>query len=198
MHNQRGASQGPGRLAGEERPADALSVLEKLSAEPRFWALARARTADIQYAEGKMADAFRTVDEVVAKQPEQARARVEQRLQKTPKNSAVRALAGRVWAATGDTAKGEPPTKEQRIPSIHSSRNPPCRLSHRDHPEVRNSAWPVNASSHSPANPGSSAAASWSAPECGTRGESSEGGVCRHCLAPGSLPLLSHGAIMRL
>jgi Flp pilus assembly protein TadD len=36
-----------------------------------------------------------------------ARARVEQRLQKTPDSSAVLALAGRTWAATGDMAKGE-------------------------------------------------------------------------------------------
>ena len=39
--------------------------------------------------------------------PQQARARLEQRLQKTPNDSAVLALAGRTWAATGDTAKGE-------------------------------------------------------------------------------------------
>ena len=41
------------------------------------------------------------------KQPAKARARVEQRLQKTPNASAVLALAGRTWAATGDAAKGE-------------------------------------------------------------------------------------------
>ena len=42
-----------------------------------------------------------------AKSPERARARIEQRLQRAPKDSAVLALAGRTWAATGDTAKGE-------------------------------------------------------------------------------------------
>ena len=36
------------------------------------------------------------------KKPADARARVEQRLQKTPNNSAVLALAGRTWAASGD------------------------------------------------------------------------------------------------
>jgi len=41
------------------------------------------------------------------KQPERARTRVEQRLQETPDESAVLALAGRTWAATGDKAKGE-------------------------------------------------------------------------------------------
>jgi tetratricopeptide (TPR) repeat protein len=41
------------------------------------------------------------------KKPEKARARVEQRLQKTPNDSAVLALAGRTWAATGDRAMGE-------------------------------------------------------------------------------------------
>jgi tetratricopeptide (TPR) repeat protein len=42
-----------------------------------------------------------------AKAPERARARIEQRLQKAPKDTAVLALAGRTWAATGDMAKGE-------------------------------------------------------------------------------------------
>ena len=41
------------------------------------------------------------------KTPERARARIEQRLKKTPNDSAVLALAGRTWAATGDIAKGE-------------------------------------------------------------------------------------------
>ncbi len=58
------------------RPADATAVLEKLSAAPRYWALARAKIADIQYAEGKTADAFRTADEVIKKQPALAPARV--------------------------------------------------------------------------------------------------------------------------
>jgi tetratricopeptide (TPR) repeat protein len=41
------------------------------------------------------------------KEPGRARARIEQRLQKTPSASSVLALAGRTWAATGDAAKGE-------------------------------------------------------------------------------------------
>jgi Tfp pilus assembly protein PilF len=41
------------------------------------------------------------------KKPEQARARVEQRLAKTPDNSAVLAVAGRTWAATGDLARAQ-------------------------------------------------------------------------------------------
>jgi tetratricopeptide (TPR) repeat protein len=61
---------------GLKRPADASAVLEKLSAGPQYWALARAKIADIQYAEGKAADAFRTVDEVVAKHPTLVGARV--------------------------------------------------------------------------------------------------------------------------
>jgi tetratricopeptide (TPR) repeat protein len=59
-----------------KRPADALGVLEKLSADPRFWAPARAKIGDIQFAQGKKADAFKTVDEVVAKKPTAAHARV--------------------------------------------------------------------------------------------------------------------------
>jgi len=62
--------------AAMKRPADAMGVLEKLSAEQPYWALARTKIADIQYAQGKAADAFRTVDEVVAKQPALAPARV--------------------------------------------------------------------------------------------------------------------------
>ena len=54
---------------GIKRPAEAVSVLEKLGADPRFWAVARAKIAGIQYTEGKSADALRTVDEVIAKRP---------------------------------------------------------------------------------------------------------------------------------
>lgn len=61
---------------GLKRPADALNVLEKLSAEAGYWALARAKIAEIQHAEGRTADAFRSVDEVVAKQPGLAPAHV--------------------------------------------------------------------------------------------------------------------------
>ncbi len=45
--------------------------------------------------------------DLAEKKTAEARARVEQRLQKTPDNSTVLALAGRTWAATGDLAKGE-------------------------------------------------------------------------------------------
>lgn len=45
--------------------------------------------------------------DVEGKAPERARAHIEQRLQKAPKDSAVLALAGRTWAATGDAAKAE-------------------------------------------------------------------------------------------
>ena len=61
---------------GLKRPAEAVGVLEKLSAEPQYWALARAKMADIQYGEGKSAEAFRIVDEVVTKQPTLVGARV--------------------------------------------------------------------------------------------------------------------------
>jgi tetratricopeptide (TPR) repeat protein len=61
---------------GIKRPTDALGVLEKLSAEARYWALARAKIADIQQREGTTADAFRTVDEVLAKQPTLVAARI--------------------------------------------------------------------------------------------------------------------------
>src|SRR5450759_4361700 len=45
--------------------------------------------------------------DVEGKAPARARARIEQRLQKAPKDSVVLALAGRTWGATGDAAKAE-------------------------------------------------------------------------------------------
>lgn len=41
------------------------------------------------------------------KVPGRARARIVERLQRTPRNSSLLALAGRTWATTGDAAKGE-------------------------------------------------------------------------------------------
>ncbi len=58
------------------RYADALAVLEKLSATPRAWAVAKSRAAAVLYADGKPSDAYRTIDEVVAKQPAYSEARV--------------------------------------------------------------------------------------------------------------------------
>ena len=45
--------------------------------------------------------------DLAEKQPDRARARLAERLQKTPDDSAVLALAGRTWAATGDISKGK-------------------------------------------------------------------------------------------
>ena len=59
-----------------KRNADALAVLEKLSAAPRTWAVARSRTAAVLYMDGKNADAHRAIDEVIAKQPGYSEARV--------------------------------------------------------------------------------------------------------------------------
>jgi tetratricopeptide (TPR) repeat protein len=58
------------------RNADALAMLEQLSAAPRTWALARSRLAALLYSEGKTAEAHRTIDEVIAKQPAYSEARV--------------------------------------------------------------------------------------------------------------------------
>lgn len=58
------------------RSADAVSVLEELGKDARYWSLARARIADIYYAEGKKADAFKAANEVIAKYPSMAVARV--------------------------------------------------------------------------------------------------------------------------
>ena len=52
-----------------QRPADAMAVLEDVSASPRYWALAKAKIADIQHAGGQTAESFRTADEVVANYP---------------------------------------------------------------------------------------------------------------------------------
>jgi tetratricopeptide (TPR) repeat protein len=54
---------------GVGRAADAIAVLDKLSGDAAYWAIARTRTADIHHAQGRTADAFRIADEVIAKQP---------------------------------------------------------------------------------------------------------------------------------
>jgi tetratricopeptide (TPR) repeat protein len=48
-----------------------------------------------------------TTLDVVQGQGERARARIEERLQRTPENSAVLVVAARTWRATGDHAKAE-------------------------------------------------------------------------------------------
>jgi tetratricopeptide (TPR) repeat protein len=58
-----------------KRNADAFAVLEKLSATPRAWAVARSRVAALLYSDGKTADAHRAIDEVIAKQPAYSDAR---------------------------------------------------------------------------------------------------------------------------
>jgi tetratricopeptide (TPR) repeat protein len=45
--------------------------------------------------------------DLTARQPAAARARLKQRLQRTPRSSPVLAIAGRTWALTGDLSKGE-------------------------------------------------------------------------------------------
>ncbi len=62
--------------AGVKRPSDAISVLEALSGDHRYWALAQAKVADIQYAEGRKEEAFRTAGQVIAKHPALAAARI--------------------------------------------------------------------------------------------------------------------------
>jgi len=59
-----------------KRPADAIAVLESLSKDARYWALAKAGIADIYHSEGKNAEAYRTADEVIAKHPSLAAARI--------------------------------------------------------------------------------------------------------------------------
>ena len=58
------------------RNTDVLAVLEQLSAAPGNWALARSRVAALLYSGGKTAEAYRAIDEVIAKQPGYAEARV--------------------------------------------------------------------------------------------------------------------------
>ena len=54
------------------RPNDAMPLLEALSKESAHFADAKARIAAIQFAQGKKAEANKTVDEVLAKQPNNA------------------------------------------------------------------------------------------------------------------------------
>ena len=54
---------------GMNRPKDAMPLLEAVSKESAHFAEAKARIAAIQFAEGKKDEANKTVDEVLAKQP---------------------------------------------------------------------------------------------------------------------------------
>jgi Tfp pilus assembly protein PilF len=103
------------------RPAYATSVLDGLSKQPRYWALARAKIAGIQFAGGKTAEAFRTVDEVVKKQPTLAPARVvrgqlllaagridealkdgQEAVKQDPRNAEAHFLLGTIYEAKRD------------------------------------------------------------------------------------------------
>ncbi len=59
-----------------KRSEDALAELDRLSSEPRYWAIARSKTADIQFRGGQPAEALRTIDEVIGKHPSIFGARV--------------------------------------------------------------------------------------------------------------------------
>jgi tetratricopeptide (TPR) repeat protein len=61
---------------GTKRPADAKAVLEELSKDQQYWALAKARIADVLFGEGKRQEALATVGEVVSKAPTLGAARV--------------------------------------------------------------------------------------------------------------------------
>ena len=61
---------------GTRRPDDAKAVLAEMSKDERYWALAQARLADVQFAEGKRDEALKTIGEVVAKAPTLGAARV--------------------------------------------------------------------------------------------------------------------------
>jgi hypothetical protein len=53
-----------------------MGVLEKLSAEPRYWALARARIAELRHRAGDTTGAFKTIEEVLEREPGFAGARL--------------------------------------------------------------------------------------------------------------------------
>jgi tetratricopeptide (TPR) repeat protein len=57
---------------GMNRPDDAMPLLEAVSKENAHFAEAKARVAAIQFAQGKKPEANKTVDEVLAKQPNNA------------------------------------------------------------------------------------------------------------------------------
>jgi len=103
------------------RPADAVSVLEELGKDARYWALARAGIADIYHSEGKNAEAYKAVDEVIAKHPSLAAARVvrgrllladgrldealadgQEAVKADPQNVAAHYLLGTVYEARRD------------------------------------------------------------------------------------------------
>jgi tetratricopeptide (TPR) repeat protein len=85
-----------------ERNADALAMLEKLSATPQIWALARSRMAALRYSEGKTAEAHRAIHEVVARQPAYVDARVTRGLFLLAEGKADEALAEAQQAVKSD------------------------------------------------------------------------------------------------
>lgn len=91
-----------------KRNADALAVLEKLSAVPRTWAVARSRVAAVLYADGKTADAHRTIDEVVAKQPSYSEARLIRARFLFAEGKADQALTDAQEAAKADPRSAAP------------------------------------------------------------------------------------------
>jgi tetratricopeptide (TPR) repeat protein len=52
-----------------KRPKDALTTLDKLAAGPATWPIARARAATVLYSQGEHAEAYKAIDEVIAKHP---------------------------------------------------------------------------------------------------------------------------------
>jgi putative PEP-CTERM system TPR-repeat lipoprotein len=52
-----------------KRSSDAMAVVQTLSANPRNWARARAKVAELLRAEGKNTDSYAALDDVLAKQP---------------------------------------------------------------------------------------------------------------------------------
>jgi len=90
-----------------KRSADAMAVLEKLSATPATWALARTRVASLLYADGKTADAHRTIDEVIAKQPAFSGARMARARFLLVEGKATQALADGQEAVKADPQNPE-------------------------------------------------------------------------------------------
>ncbi|MEI6668149.1 MAG: tetratricopeptide repeat protein [Acidobacteriota bacterium] len=105
-----------------QRNAEAIAILEPLATHKETFAQAKTRIASIQYMDRKPADAHKTIDEVIAKEPtnaaallvkaqflfsekkaDEALARVKAAVAADPRNATVQYLLGTIYVSKDET-----------------------------------------------------------------------------------------------